>query len=80
MEVFKARGLTPSNSEAWSVGLSIQAAYRRRYGKQPPKENRPKTNGGGTHCFAVYPPSWRKKIDEAIDLLAVEAAKQAKLF
>jgi hypothetical protein len=32
------------------------------FGALPLKVNRPKRYGPGSHCFAVYPPSWYERI------------------
>jgi hypothetical protein len=74
--VFRALGITPSNELTWSVGTRIATMYAREYGVQPPKDNRPKTNGPGSHCFALYPESWVERIKEII--LAEQKAEQSQ--
>lgn len=66
MQVFFALGISPEPKLAWAVGSIVQRMYADKYGEQPPKENRPKTSGSGTHCFAVYPPTWFKRIEGVI--------------
>lgn len=59
-------GVVLTNKIAWSVGSEIASMYFDKFGEQPPKDNRPKTNGEGSHCFALYPPSWKPIIEKAI--------------
>jgi hypothetical protein len=68
-QVCKAIGVEPRKNITWSVGDIMQARYAAEFGHQPMKDNRPKTNGGGSHCFALYPPDW-------FDLIANEIKKQ----
>lgn len=58
----------------------MQNRFFKRMGHQPPKENAPKTHGGGVHCFAHYPPDWREEIEKEIKKHRIEAAKQRDLF
>ena len=80
MQVFKALGVQPDPKVSWSVGSRIAAAYAEEYGKQPPKENRPKTSGGGSHCFAIYPATWRRKIEKAIKDVVAFQRSQGDMF
>jgi hypothetical protein len=63
----------------WSVGNRMQNTYRRRFGKQPPKVLAEKTSGGGSHCFAIYPPEWRKEIEAVVREYRSEARRQGEL-
>jgi hypothetical protein len=47
---------------------------------QPPKGNRPKTNAPGTHCFALYPQSWKSRIEAVIRARVSYRNQQASLF
>ncbi len=75
--VFRALGITPSNELSWSVGSRVATIYAREYGCQPPKDNRPKTSGAGSHCFAIYPDTWAPMIRQII--LAEKAAEDSQL-
>lgn len=66
MQVARSIGITMSNAAAWSVGSLMASRYAETFGEQPPKDNRPKTNGSGSHCFALYPATWREQIEAAI--------------
>lgn len=77
MEVFRELGLDPDPRQSWAVGQHLQAEFRAKYGAQPPKENRKKTRGPGTHCMAVYPVRWKPKIKAAIAHFAAEATQRA---
>jgi hypothetical protein len=80
IQVAKSIGVDLDNSTAWSIGSEMAAAYVDAFGEQPPKELRPKTSGSGTHCFAVYPYSWRAKIIDSIKSRQLIAKSQKNLF
>ena len=67
MEVAQAMNVRLDKRTAWSLGAEIAEKYFQLTGEQPPKGNRPKTNGNGTHCFALYPRTWDGLIREAIN-------------
>jgi hypothetical protein len=79
-QVFKALGVEPTPAQAWSVGARMAAQYQEAFGIQPPKDNRPKTNGPGSHCFALYPPNWRGRIEAEIKTVVDLDKRQAALF
>ncbi len=80
IEVAKSMGLELPNELAWQVGTSVASAYRKIYGQQPMKDLRPKTGGGGSHCFAIYPPTFVPVIQDAISRAGAEREKQESLF
>ena len=80
IQVAKSIGVELDNATAWSIGSEMASAYANEFGEQPPKELRPKTSGGGTHCFAVYPTSWKSKIISAINLRQIITKSQRNLF
>ena len=76
---------TPKGNElAWRAGAAVREDWRDVVGEYPPKGNRPKTSGHGSHCFALYPVAWIERIDETIrriaDELDAEEAAQLALF
>ena len=79
-QVFKAMGVEPTNAQAWSAGARVATMYAEKHGQQPPKENRQKTSGSGSHCFAVYPRSWQARIKKVIAELVEFDRKQTALF
>ena len=79
-QVCRAIGVQPEKRLMWSVGMIMQARYAEENGRQPPKDNRPKTNGEGVHCFALYPPDWFDAIADTIREQQYEAEKQIDLF
>ena len=79
-QVAHAMGVELSNKVAWSVGSEIASLYFKQFGEQPPKDNRPKTNGPGSHCFALYPPSWVAIIRKAIEGHVEVERNQGNLF
>jgi len=80
IDVIRDMGLEPSPDLSWSVGARVRDMYEMRRGELPPKELRPKTGAGGTHCFAVYPAEMRPDIERVIRAHTVEAARQMSLF
>jgi hypothetical protein len=64
----------------WSVGDIMQARYAKRTGRQPVKDNRPKTHGRGSHCFALYPDDYFEEIAEEIKKFEYIRTKQIDLF
>lgn len=79
-QVARALGVELSNRAAWSVGAEMAARYVSEFGEQPPKDNRPKTRGGGSHCFALYPSTWEPVIRKAIEQHIEQAKHQGTLF
>ncbi len=79
-QVAHAMGVELSNKVAWSVGSEIASLYFKQFGEQPPKDNRPKTNGQGSHCFALYPPAWESIIRNAIEGHVQADKNQITLF
>ncbi len=79
-QIFRALGITPTPSQAWSVGSRIANAYASEFGQQPPKDNRPKTSGSGSHCFALYPTDYRPRIEQIIRATVNGEASQRGLF
>lgn len=79
-DVLRELRLEPDNRLAWAAGRAARVAWEREYGELPRKELRQKTNGGGSHCFATYPTSWRPKIVAIVRLLQAEPQRQGDLF
>ena len=61
-DVARQMGVELSNEQAWQVGASMRGIWKLRVGTPPLKDNRTKKIGVGSHCFALYPPSWRGEI------------------
>lgn len=80
VQVFELMGVRPTKEKTWAVGNRMQAVYAQEHGRQPPKDNRPKTGGGGSHCFALYPESYLPRIREEIARVEGEATAQPGLF
>jgi hypothetical protein len=77
---FRELRLEPTKNVTWSVGDTVMYKYVSEFGRQPPKVLRPKTNGGGSHCFALYPDGWEPLVDRIILAHAVERQRQGELF
>ena len=80
IEVAESMGVELPKKAAWEVGSAVAAAYRSVYGTQPIKDLRPKSNGGGSHCFAIYPAPFVPIIQEAIERAGAEKDRQSKLL
>ena len=59
VELIRSHGCEPLPSLSWSCGDAVRDAYITATGRAPLKALRPKTNGTGTHCHAVYPAGFR---------------------
>jgi hypothetical protein len=79
IDVIRSMKVDPEPQLCWTVGALTREAWRSEYGELPEKQLRPKTSGGGTHCFAVYPASWRHRIAKFVSAYKTQAAKQGDL-
>lgn len=57
---------------AWSAGSRVRDLWEAEYDRRPEMRLVQKTSGSGTHDKAVYPESWRGRIEEAIYTAEVE--------
>lgn len=80
IDVFHDLDLEPIPEDTWAAGNAVRDLYEATTGHLPLKALRPKTNGPGSHCFAVYPESWREEIEEIVKLVARRRASQLRLF
>jgi hypothetical protein len=80
VDVFRRLGLRPVKQETWAVGAAVRDRYQEIYGALPLKDNRPKTNGGGTHCFALYPETFGPVIEQVIGRMKIARDAQRDLF
>lgn len=80
VDVIKSMGIETESTLCWSVGAQVREAYESRNGCLPEKDLRPKTNAGGSHCFAVYPEDWRETIERIVRAHVTEASRQQDLF
>lgn len=80
VQVFREMNVMPTKDKTWRVGQLAQAEYAKEFGHQPVKDNRPKTNTKGVHCFAIYPPEYREKIKSFIEQVGVEESRQVQMF
>lgn len=79
-QVAKAMGLVLDNRTAWAIGSEMASQYQQAFGEQPPKDNRPKTTGSGSHCFALYPSTWEQRIKSVIEEHVEMRDRQVGLF
>lgn len=80
VDVCRQLRIEPTPKLTWAVGTAMRDLYEQRYGCLPEKDLRAKTNGPGTHCFAIYPHSMRDDIVRIIRYHQTEAQRQGELF
>lgn len=79
IDVFRSMGREPTPKHTWAVGTRVRLAYEEATGNPPEKLLRQKTYSGGSHCFAVYPESWRKTIMSFIESIETDDQSQPEL-
>jgi hypothetical protein len=80
LQVAKAMGVVLDNHTAWAIGSAMAAKYVLEFNEPPPKDNRRKTSGSGSHCFALYPSTWAPRIRKEIEEHAEARQVQLTLF
>jgi hypothetical protein len=79
-QVFDRLGYEPVAPDTWTAGALVREAWLDMMGHYPIKQLRPKTNGGGSHCFAIYPIDWLPKIESIVRSVAQHQKRQGSLF
>ena len=80
IDVCRELQIEPTPALTWPVGNAVRDLYEQRYGCLPEKDLREKTNGTGSHCFAIYPEGMRNDIERIIRLHDWERQRQGDLF
>jgi hypothetical protein len=80
IDVCRELRVEPTSALTWPVGDAVRGAFEERFGRPPVKALRQKTKGGGSHCFAVYPETFRGVIRAIILSHQAEKARQPDLF
>lgn len=80
IDVFRELGIETDKHLTWAAGDIAQYEYAERHERQPIKDNRRKTNGGGSHCFALYPVEWKPRLIEIVRGVASTPSAQMDLF
>jgi hypothetical protein len=80
VDVFRDLGFEPVPDDTWQAGAMMRDLYTDYVDEPPALELRSKTNGHGTHCFAVYPPGWREKAEEVVRKVASHQIRQMRLI
>lgn len=80
IDVMRELRIEPTPHLSWQIGMAVRDAYERRFGYAPEKALRTKTNGPGSHCFAIYPRVMRETIVQIIRQFQTEAQRQGDLF
>ena len=76
----KHLGVETDKHQRWEIGAAVREKYKTLYGELPEKELRRKTDGLGSHCFAVYPEHFTSIIDSMIGQYKLQQEKQLDLF
>tara|TARA_Y100001963_G_scaffold85904_1_gene118844 strand:- start:16 stop:279 length:264 start_codon:yes stop_codon:yes gene_type:complete len=76
----KELGVQAGRKFSWEIGAEVRNLWSDETGSLPPKSLRKKSRGGGTHCFAIYPPEWISVIDRVILRKAAADERQKRLF
>jgi hypothetical protein len=81
LDVFRALHLEPTKQHTWEAGARTRDAWATlTKGHLPPKDNRQKTNQSGSHCFALYPQTFRPYMEAIIRATQPHPARQGDLF
>lgn len=57
---------------AWSAGSRVRDLWVSIHDRRPEMRLVPKTSGSGSHDKAVYPLSWRERVEQAIHDAEIE--------
>ena len=79
-DVARRLGVVLSNEQAWSIGNHVANRWEAIMNARPVKDNRVKKIGFGSHCFAIYPPTWAPVLEQAIKAVQAEPARQLELL
>jgi hypothetical protein len=79
-EIAEEMGVVLTNEQAWAIGAAVQRRWEEHHGTLPVKELRPKKNGPGSHCFAVYPPPYHPLIRDLIRAINPDTSPQGRLL
>ena len=79
-DVARAMDLELNDEMAWSIGALVAKAWQWQSGTPPLKDLRTKKAGTGSHCFALYPPAFRGRIELIIRGYKPPDAEQMSLF
>lgn len=80
IDVFRIMQVSPLKEDTWPAGAACRIEYEKVYGHPPEKELRTKTQGCGSHCFAVYPWEFFGAASEIVQALHLERQSQMDLF
>lgn len=75
----EALGIQPEKKFDWAAGRMVRDRFEALYDRPPIKELCGKTSiaANGQHCFAIYPPEFRRDADSIILKLATEVSAAA---
>lgn len=79
IDVMKRLRIEPTPELTWRVGTAVRVAYENKHGRLPEKGLRKKTSGPGSHCFALYSPSFVPVIEKIIRAHRAEKKRQGDL-
>lgn len=80
IDVMRSCGVEVTNELSWAVGAHVRDIWQSLGNLAPDKLLTTKTCGGGSHCIAHYPETFRAQIEHVIRLYQAEKARQGDLF
>lgn len=79
-DVARENGWALTDRQAWQIGDQVRRSWEWLVKTPPVKDLRRKKEGTGSHCFALYPPDWRERIERAIRAFHPKPDAQGSLF
>ena len=78
-DVARSMGRELDSLQNWAVGSSVADEWNDVMRARPVKDLRTKKAGTGSHCLALYPPTWLPIIRAAIEEVRAKRAAQLEL-
>jgi hypothetical protein len=84
IDLLRSEGIEITPPLSWTLGTALREAYQRETGELPEKQLRRKTDGTGSHCFAIYPARFRPEalriVRQIVKATQAEEARQGRLL
>jgi hypothetical protein len=72
IDILRELHVEPLPAVSWAVGSAVRDRYVELHGDAPMKALRAKTNGPGSHCFAIYPWVFREEALAIVEQVIAE--------
>jgi len=76
LDLLDEMNIEPHNELTWTLGAALRERFRELHDRLPEKELRTKRSGLGSHCFAVYPISFKPEAQKIVTAHETESKKQ----